>query len=120
MSATHRTLKKGTAGRPSGAPLARGRPAAAIAAASAALLARRKGPDRAALADRPGPEELIAGGEIDEPVPQAQAVELAGLVERLRRHRAAEGLSLTAVAGRSGLTRAAISRLENGWNRNPT
>jgi hypothetical protein len=30
------------------------------------------------------------------------------------------GLSLTDVFERSGLTRAAVSRLENGWNANPT
>ena len=30
------------------------------------------------------------------------------------------GLSLTDLSERSGLTRAAISRLENGWNLNPT
>ncbi len=30
------------------------------------------------------------------------------------------GLSLTDLSERTGLTRAAISRLENGWNLNPT
>jgi DNA-binding XRE family transcriptional regulator len=70
--------------------------------------------------DRPGPDELIDRGEIDELVPHAQLLTLRVLMHQLRKRREAAGLSLTDVAERSGLTRAAISRLENGWNINPT
>jgi transcriptional regulator with XRE-family HTH domain len=42
------------------------------------------------------------------------------LMVRLRGVRERIGLSLTELSERTGLTRAAISRLENGWNLNPT
>jgi DNA-binding XRE family transcriptional regulator len=70
--------------------------------------------------DRPGPDELIDRGEIDELVPHSQFMELRTLVARLRRLREDRGMSLSDVSDRSGLTRAAISRIENGWNANPT
>jgi DNA-binding XRE family transcriptional regulator len=70
--------------------------------------------------ERPGPDELIDRGELDELVPQAQYIELRALTVRLRALRQGMGLSLTDLSERTGLTRAAISRLENGWNLNPT
>jgi DNA-binding XRE family transcriptional regulator len=70
--------------------------------------------------ERPGPDELIDRGELDELVPQSQYVELRALTVRLRELRERKGLSLTDLCERTGLTRAAISRLENGWNLNPT
>jgi DNA-binding XRE family transcriptional regulator len=70
--------------------------------------------------ERPGPDELIDRGELDELVPQAQYIELRALAVRLRELRERMGLSLTDLSERTGLTRAAISRLENGWNLNPT
>jgi DNA-binding XRE family transcriptional regulator len=73
-----------------------------------------------ARTDRPGPDELIDRGELDELVPQAQYIEVRALGVRLRELRERTGLSLTDLSERTGLTRAAISRLENGWNLNPT
>jgi DNA-binding XRE family transcriptional regulator len=73
-----------------------------------------------ARTDRPGPDELIDRGELDELVPQAQYIGLRALAIRLRQIRERMGLSLTDVSERSGLTRAAISRLENSWTLNPT
>ena len=70
--------------------------------------------------ERPGADELIDQGELDELVPQAQYIELRALAVRLRELRQRMGLSLTDLSERTGLTRAAISRLENGWNLNPT
>ncbi len=70
--------------------------------------------------ERPGPDELIDRGELDELVPQAQYLEVRALGVHFRRVREGKGLSLTDLSERSGLTRAAISRLENGWNLNPT
>jgi DNA-binding XRE family transcriptional regulator len=70
--------------------------------------------------ERPGPDELIDRGELDELVPQAQYLQVRALGVRFRRMREEMGLSLTDLSERSGLTRAAISRLENGWNLNPT
>jgi DNA-binding XRE family transcriptional regulator len=70
--------------------------------------------------ERPGPDELIDHGELDELVPQAQHIEVSTLGVRFRRIREGMGLSLTDLSERSGLTRAAISQLENGRNLNPT
>ena len=70
--------------------------------------------------ERPGPDELIDSGELDELVPHGQFMELRQLTVHLRQIRERQGLSLTDVSERSGMTRAAISRLENGWNLNPT
>jgi DNA-binding XRE family transcriptional regulator len=70
--------------------------------------------------ERPGPDELIDRGELDELVPHGQFIELRDLTLKLRQMRESRGLSLTDVSERSGMTRAAISKLENGWNANPT
>jgi DNA-binding XRE family transcriptional regulator len=70
--------------------------------------------------DQRGPDELIDQGEIEELVPQPQFMELRTPTALLRQLREEQGLSLTDVSERSGLTRAAVSRLENGWNVNPT
>ncbi len=70
--------------------------------------------------ERPGPDELIDRGELDELVSPGQYIELRTLAVRLRALRERMGFSLTDVSERTGLTRAAISRLENGWNQNPT
>ena len=56
--------------------------------------------------ERPGPDELIDRGEIDELVPQAQYIELRSLMVRLRDARERMGLSLTDLSERTGLTRA--------------
>jgi DNA-binding XRE family transcriptional regulator len=70
--------------------------------------------------ERPGPDELIDRGELDELVSQSQYIELRALTVRLRELRERLGLSLTDLSERTGITRGAISRLENGWNLNPT
>jgi DNA-binding XRE family transcriptional regulator len=72
------------------------------------------------MQEQPGPDELIDRGEIDELVPHAQYLELRALTSRMRRLREQQGLSLTDLSEKVGMTRAAISRLENGWNLNPT
>jgi transcriptional regulator with XRE-family HTH domain len=63
---------------------------------------------------------LIERGDIKEFVSQGASMELLALVDELRHERERKGLSLTDVAERSGLTRAMVSRLENGRNPNPT
>jgi DNA-binding phage protein len=70
--------------------------------------------------ERLGPDELIDRGELDELVPHEQFMELSLLTAELHRLRVERGLSLTDISERSGLTRAGISRLENGLNMNPT
>ena len=69
--------------------------------------------------ERPGPDELIDRGELDELVSSGQYIELRTGVPAPRAGERV-GFSLTDVSEKTGLTRAAISRLENGWNLNPT
>jgi DNA-binding Xre family transcriptional regulator len=70
--------------------------------------------------DRPGPDELIARGDVEDFVSHGAFLELLGLIDGLRHERERKGLSLTEVSERSGLTRAMVSKLENGRNPNPT
>ena len=70
--------------------------------------------------ERPGLESLVASGEYSEPVLQADFVTMLELAAGLKKARQEQGLSLADVADRSGIDRAAISRIENGLNVNPT
>ena len=70
--------------------------------------------------ERPGLEDLLASGDATEVVPQGEYLELRAMLGTLKKHRERQGLSLTDVANRSGMDRAAISRLENGVYLNPT
>jgi DNA-binding XRE family transcriptional regulator len=69
---------------------------------------------------RPGLEELLAEGDATESVPQGEYLDLRTMLAALKRCRENRGLSLTDAAQRSGMDRAAISRLENGVYVNPT
>lgn len=69
---------------------------------------------------RPTPESLIESGEYDGPVPLGEYLNLQEAISRLKRERARKKLSLAEVAARCGTDKAAISRLENGRQRNPT
>ena len=69
---------------------------------------------------RPGLKDLLAAGDATEVVPQGEYLELRAMLGTLKQHRERQGLSLTDVANRSGMDRAAISRLENGVYLNPT
>ena len=71
-------------------------------------------------AEQPTLEQLTASGEYSEPVLLGAYWELAALVEALRRERERQGLSLGEAAKRSGIDKAALSRLEGGQNVNPT
>jgi DNA-binding XRE family transcriptional regulator len=69
---------------------------------------------------RPTPEQLLAEGEVAEFVPLGEYLNLREAVLALKGHRERLGLSLAMVAERTGMDRAAISRLENGLQANPT
>ena len=70
--------------------------------------------------ERPGLEDLLAGGDAAEVVSQGEYLDLRAMLATLKKCREGQGLSLTDVANRSGMDRAAISRLENGVHVNPT
>jgi transcriptional regulator with XRE-family HTH domain len=56
----------------------------------------------------------------DDKIESEDAVVLATFIARLRQRREQAGLSLTDVADRSGIDKAALSRLENEFYSNPT
>jgi predicted transcriptional regulator len=69
---------------------------------------------------RPSLEDLLASGDASEVVSQGVYLDLRVMLAALKKHRKRQGLSLADVAERSGMDRAAISRLENGVYVNPT
>jgi ribosome-binding protein aMBF1 (putative translation factor) len=71
-------------------------------------------------AEKPSIEQLLATGEYTQPVPLATYLETKELLHDLKQEREQAGLSLTDVANRTGMDKAAISRLENGRQQNPT
>jgi DNA-binding XRE family transcriptional regulator len=70
--------------------------------------------------ERPSLKRLVESGDAPPPMPLATYVEIHQLLHRLKQDREAAGLSLADVAERTGMDRAAISRLENGHQPNPT
>jgi ribosome-binding protein aMBF1 (putative translation factor) len=71
-------------------------------------------------ARRPTPDELLASGDVDEFVPLGEYLGLLSALRALRKERESRGLSLAMIADRSGIDKAALSRLENGLQTNPT
>ncbi len=71
-------------------------------------------------AARPTPEHLVASGDVAGFVPLGEYIDLREAMLALKRQRERLGLSLAAVAKRSKIDKAAISRLENGLQANPT
>jgi ribosome-binding protein aMBF1 (putative translation factor) len=70
--------------------------------------------------EKPSLDDLLATGEYDGPVPQGAYLELRRLMHILRKERERLGLSLADVAERTGIDKAALSRLETGKQINPT
>lgn len=70
--------------------------------------------------ERPSLDELVASGEYEGPVPLGVYRNLIEALAALKKMREGAGLSLADVSERSGIDRAAISRLENGHVANPT
>src|SRR5438105_952543 len=64
--------------------------------------------------EKPSLEDLVASGDYDGPVPQEAYLELRRVLHALRSERQRQGLSLADVAARSGIDKAALSRLETG------
>ena len=70
--------------------------------------------------ERPSLRQLVESGDAPEPIPMGLYIELRLALAELKRVREAAGLSLTDVAEKSGIDKAALSRLENGVHDNPT
>ena len=88
------------------------------------LDSRRPGAPRA-IRDKfrdwhPSPEGLIASGEGVNFDLHGEYRDLPPFVEGIKRARAGAGLTLADVSRRCGIDQPALSRLENGHNKNPT
>jgi DNA-binding XRE family transcriptional regulator len=70
--------------------------------------------------ERPSMEELVASGDAEPVVTQREYFDVVRTLARFKALRKEAGLSLADVARRTGMDRAAISRLENGQVGNPT
>jgi transcriptional regulator with XRE-family HTH domain len=70
--------------------------------------------------EKPSLEELVSSGEYNEPLPMGEHLSIRQAVFALRKAREAAGLSLADVAGRTGIDKAALSRIETGQHPNPT
>jgi DNA-binding XRE family transcriptional regulator len=70
--------------------------------------------------EKPSLKGLVESGDAPPPMPLGTYVQIQVLLHRLKQEREAAGLSLADVAERTGMDRAAISRLENGHQTNPT
>ncbi len=70
--------------------------------------------------ERPSLRQLVESGDASEPIPMGLYIELRLALIDLKKAREAAGLSLADVAERSGIDKAALSRLENGVHDNPT
>lgn len=70
--------------------------------------------------ERPTLDELLASGDYSAPIAQGSMLSMMELVATFRKTREQLHLSLSDVAARSGIDRAAISRLETGQVENPT
>jgi len=70
--------------------------------------------------EKPSQEELLASGDYVGPIPMGVYVALLEALASLRKAREESGLSLADVAERSGIDKAALSRLETGKQANPT
>ncbi len=75
---------------------------------------------RAKLKGRRAPEELVASGEYEPPVPHGLVLDTMRLLGQLRETRQATGMSLSALAKASGIDKPALGRLETGRQDNPT
>ncbi|MCU0705176.1 MAG: helix-turn-helix domain-containing protein [Fimbriiglobus sp.] len=70
--------------------------------------------------ERPTPQELLDSGEYAGPIPHGVYLAFRRAMHDLKAAREAAGLSLADVAERSGIDKAALSRLETGVTENPT
>jgi DNA-binding XRE family transcriptional regulator len=68
----------------------------------------------------PTQEELEASGAYDGPIKSGVYFQVRVLIHELKKVREAAGLTLAAVAKRTGMDQATLSRLENGRQPNPT
>jgi DNA-binding Xre family transcriptional regulator len=70
--------------------------------------------------EKPTPEELLAEGGHSQFIPLGELLHLHQVAALLKREREKNGITLAELEARTGIDQAALSRLENGRNANPT
>lgn len=70
--------------------------------------------------EKPSLEQLIESGEYNEPLLMGEYLSIRQAIFALKQSRERAGLSLADVADRSGIDKAALSRIESGQHMNPT
>jgi len=75
---------------------------------------------RQEFAHCPSQEDLEASGAYEGPIKSGAYFAVKVLLHELQKARKAAGLTLAAVAKRTGMDQATLSRLENGRQPNPT
>ena len=70
--------------------------------------------------DKPSPEQLLAEGGHADFITLGQFLELRQLFVRLKQIREDQKMTLAELADATGIDQAALSRIENGRNSNPT
>lgn len=70
--------------------------------------------------DRPTPEQLLVEGGHDSFVPLGELLDLHHVMATLKKERLRQGMSLARLGELTQIDQAALSRLENGKNTNPT
>ncbi len=70
--------------------------------------------------ERPTPDELVAGGEYYPAVNHGDVLDLMKTLSHFKLLRQRTGMSLAQLSKKTGIDKAAISRLENGVASNPT
>jgi DNA-binding XRE family transcriptional regulator len=101
-------------------PIASGPDQPSRPARTAEDLARYKAIRERFQQERPSLEELVSSGEYNEPLPMGEYLSIRQAVFALEKGREAAGLSLADVAERTGIDKAALSRIETGQHPNPT
>jgi DNA-binding Xre family transcriptional regulator len=70
--------------------------------------------------DRPTPEQLLAEGGHEDFIALGDLLRLHQVMASLKSERERQQVTLAELAERTGIDQAALSRLENGRNANPT
>jgi ribosome-binding protein aMBF1 (putative translation factor) len=89
-------------------------------ARSAEDVARHKAIRERFQKEKPSLEQLVASGEYNDPLPMGEYLRIRKAVFALKKAREAAGLSLAELSARTGIDKAALSRIESGQNINPT
>ena len=71
-------------------------------------------------AEKPTPEKLLAEGGGTDFIPLGELLQIHQIAFWLKRERERQGMTLAELSDRTGIDQAALSRLENGRNANPT